>query len=241
MNVLSLDTSGPVVGVALSNRYRSVSWEHRITRNADVFLAERTQSLIARERSWFPQPDVIMVSIGPGAFTSLRVGVAFALGLAFSYQVPVLPVSSLEVRSMLVSSPRTLVLMDAKKNRFYAQCFDRSGEQPVALSPAQDIPAEAVLDMIDATFPFIADPGHDNPRFVAVGEGAIKLESELNEVGGLVLLDGCRSPALAACQLASLRREAHQDPAHIRLNYIRPPDAVPPKNLGIPLGRPIQN
>ena len=133
------------------------------------------------------------------------------------------------------------MLMDAKKNRFYAQCFDRSGEQPVALSPAQDIPAEAVLDMIDETFPFIADPGYDNPRFVAVGEGAIKLQSELNEVGGLVLLDGCRSPALAASQLASLRREDHQDPALITLNYIRPPDAVPPKNLGIPLGRPIQN
>ena len=117
MNVLSLDTSGPVVGVALSNRYRSVSWEHRITRNADVFLAERTQSLIARERSWFPQPDVIMVSIGPGAFTSLRVGVAFALGLAFSYQVPVLPVSSLEVRSKLVSSARSWVSLVAKKYR----------------------------------------------------------------------------------------------------------------------------
>ena len=241
MNVLSIDTSGPVIGVALYNRNRCVSWEHRITRNADVFLAERTKALLARERSWFEQPDVIMVSIGPGAFTSLRVGVAFALGLAFSYQVPVLPVCSLEVRSMLVSSPRTLVLMDAKKKRFYAQCFDCTGEQPLALSAAQDIPTASVLDLIDATFLQSVDQGHENPRFVAVGEGAIKLRTELNQAGGVVLLDGCRAPALVACRLALLRQESLQDPGLIRLNYIRPPDAVPPKNLGIPLGLPSQN
>ena len=241
MNVLSLDTSGPVVGVALSNRYRSVLWEHRVTRNADVFLAERTEALLARERSWFSQPDVIVVSIGPGAFTSLRVGVAFALGLAFSYQVPVLPLSSLEVRSMLVSSPRTLVLMDAKKKRFYAQCFDCSGEEPAALSSALDIPAESVLELITATFPTSANHGHDNPRFVAVGEGASQLQTEINQAGGVIILDGCRSPALVACKLASFRQECTQDPGLIKVNYIRPPDAVPPKNLGIPMGQPSQN
>ena len=45
--------------------------------------------------------DRIALTTGPGAFTSLRVGVSIALGFAMARQVPIVPLSSLEVRAKM--------------------------------------------------------------------------------------------------------------------------------------------
>src|SRR5919198_4229491 len=67
----------------------------------------------------------IVVSVGPGSFTALRVGISTAKGLAFSLGIPVVGVSSLEV--LAGNLPFALFnvcpIIDAKKKEVFAAFF----------------------------------------------------------------------------------------------------------------------
>lgn len=97
--------------------------------------AERLMAFIDEALSGAGKPlediDRIAVTIGPGSFTGIRVGVAAARGLALALGRPAVGISTLEV---LASSARAqhpdepvLVLMDAKRDELYGQAFDQTG------------------------------------------------------------------------------------------------------------------
>ena len=75
--------------------------------------------------------DRIGVTIGPGSFTGIRVGVAAARGLALALGIPALGVTTLEVLAETArrGGARTAVVaaIDAKRDEIYIQTFDQSG------------------------------------------------------------------------------------------------------------------
>lgn len=227
MRVLGIDTAGPVVGVALLAPEGCRAWSARVVQGADSALLPAIAALLGREDgpaagAWEGAlapggVDLVAVSVGPGAFTGLRVGVSAALGLALSLGVGVVALSSLQARAALVRAPWVLALLDARKQRVYAGLFDSTSELPVALGPEVDLAPEAVW------------PG---PPFVAVGEGAVAFRHEVEAAGGAVAEGADRSPAPAVARLGRLLAATAQDPGEIALRYLRPPDAKPPLDLG---------
>ncbi|MBB3132684.1 N6-L-threonylcarbamoyladenine synthase [Rhizobium pisi] len=88
--------------------------------------------------------DRLAVTIGPGSFTGIRVGVAAARGFALSLDVPAVGVTTLEVMAAAQreKTPGRAVLaaMDAKRDEIYLQPFAADGsplDAPRALSVAQ--------------------------------------------------------------------------------------------------------
>lgn len=77
----------------------------------------------------------IAVSSGPGSFTSLRVGISTARGMAFSLGIPVVGVSSLEVLSRnLLHTPYAICpIIDARRKQVYAAFFRCIGDEPIRL------------------------------------------------------------------------------------------------------------
>ncbi|MEC7985052.1 MAG: tRNA (adenosine(37)-N6)-threonylcarbamoyltransferase complex dimerization subunit type 1 TsaB [Myxococcota bacterium] len=216
--VLAIDTAGPVVGLGFYNSVQSSSWEKRVVRGAVSYLLPKMAAFAERyDIGW------VAVSTGPGAFTGLRVGVAAAIGFALARGLDVIPLSSLMIRAAMTHQKNTLALLDARKGRVYAQLFDADGEIPLAASEAVDAEIKTVLP---------------KEKFLAVGEGAERYRSILEESGALIPLDAFRSPVLEAAKIAWLLRDSAQKPLQISLDYIRPPDAVVPKNLGRALGHP---
>lgn len=67
--------------------------------------------------------DLYAVSVGPGSFTGVRIGVSTVKGLAFAGNIPCAPVSTLEALSANVSGGFTLALMDARRQQFYCALF----------------------------------------------------------------------------------------------------------------------
>jgi tRNA threonylcarbamoyladenosine biosynthesis protein TsaB len=204
--VLGIDTAGPVVGAALVGHGEPKQWSCRVIRGADGVLLPAIADLLEGVELL----DAVAVSIGPGGFTGLRVGVATALGIAVSRGVPVVCVSSLEARAAMCEADKVLALLDARKSRMYAQWFDCSGAAPVALTGAVDEAINTVLQ--------------DGP-FVAVGEGALVGETAILESGGELVDDAGQSPAWAVALLGQVRIATAMEPHEVALEYLRDSDA----------------
>jgi hypothetical protein len=77
----------------------------------------------------------VAVASGPGSFTSLRVGVAFGLGLAKGLGVPIVPLPTLELQAARSDTPVTAVV-EAGRGRYY---FLVPGSAP-GLGEPEEIP-----------------------------------------------------------------------------------------------------
>lgn len=202
-----IDTAGPVIGVAAYSGDRCVSsYEQRIVMGADGWLLPVIGELVAELGGLRPD-DLVVVGVGPGAFTGVRVGVATALGLAESVGCRVLPVSSLALRAAAhPGCERIVVALDARKGRVYTATYDTTGPVPACTSPEHDLPpAEAFTGQGEVT-----------------GEGALVYEALLPP--GLLLRP---KPAMVGVHSAAAFLAAPGiDPGLVQLAYLRGEDQV---------------
>src|SRR3979490_2696133 len=126
MRVLAVDTATEACSVAL------LSGDELICRFAEGGLAHAqrvlgmVEAVLAEAEVSLSMLDGIVASIGPGAFTGVRISVAVAQGLAFGAGLPVVPVSTLEALAFQViqSGGRlALACLDARMGEVYWGCF----------------------------------------------------------------------------------------------------------------------
>ncbi|MEP1444159.1 MAG: tRNA (adenosine(37)-N6)-threonylcarbamoyltransferase complex dimerization subunit type 1 TsaB [Hyphomicrobiales bacterium] len=142
---LSIDTSSVNCAVHLLPRDGS-SFE--ISNTIGRGHAERLIGMIdhALNECGFSSSDIskIAVTIGPGSFTGVRVGLAAARGYALALDIPVVGVSTLKALSKKNdAASSTLVILDAKRDQFYAELFDDAGdtlEGPTLYSKGDGVP-----------------------------------------------------------------------------------------------------
>lgn len=213
--VLAIDTAGPEIGVAVARRDGApLEWTARVGRGADAVLLPAIGRMLDQLEQEGQPLGGVAVSVGPGAFTGLRVGLSAALGIALARNVPVFPEGSLAARARMFDARPLLVLLDARKQRFYGRWFGPDG----ALGPAQDRPLEDW--MADARAP--AD---------AVGEGALVARDRLLAAGWSILDRAGTVPVVALAEAALAGKLNGTDPARVQLRYVRPPDAKKPTHL----------
>lgn len=96
--LLAVDTSTPQIGLALYDGYRVLAemlWTSK-TRHT-VELAPAVTYLVERADKKINEIQALGAAIGPGSFTSLRVGLAFIKGLAFSLSIPTVGINTLDI------------------------------------------------------------------------------------------------------------------------------------------------
>ena len=92
----------------------------------------------------FQKIDAIAVSIGPGSFTGLRIGLATAKALSYAWNVKIIGVPTLQAMAYNFPAGKILTLIDAQKNRAYCQLFEKFS----ALSELEVKPIdEAITDL----------------------------------------------------------------------------------------------
>ncbi|MES2642516.1 MAG: tRNA (adenosine(37)-N6)-threonylcarbamoyltransferase complex dimerization subunit type 1 TsaB [Myxococcota bacterium] len=208
MRILLVDTAGPVVGLAAfegsETRYVASA---RVTSGTEVWLEQHLAAALGALSGL----DRVAVTVGPGTFTGIRVGVAAALGLAFARGVEVAPISSLALRATLApGEPRVLALLDARKGRVYGGWFDTRGPVPVAIGDEEDVTVDIAAR---------GAPG------VAVGEGAVVFIDAMRVAGHRVHPAGADSPVGSGVTLC--RSIVGRSPENVGLRYLREPDARP--------------
>jgi tRNA threonylcarbamoyladenosine biosynthesis protein TsaB len=158
----------------------------------------------------FESLDRIGVTVGPGSFTGLRVGLAFALGLGQALDRPVVGLSTLQALAWSVENGpvgRVAAAIDARRGEIYVQTF-------VDGEPLDDARAASVETAR-------AGLGGDRQPWRWAGNGAALLFADLGPV--------VTEPTALALAALTERLEPSQHPA--RPLYLRAPDATPPTRL----------
>lgn len=93
--------------------------------------------------------DVFGVTVGPGSFTGLRIGLATIKGLAFPSSTPVAPVSTLAALAHTCETDGTiLAALDARRNEVYNAFFEKEGNHYTRLTPDNACAVTALEDFV---------------------------------------------------------------------------------------------
>ena len=130
MKLLAVETSSPVFSVAASDGTSALAWEQVQGQGLpSLLLTDLIQSVLKEAGISLEALDGFAVSIGPGSFTGLRIGVMTVKTLAWALKKPVLPVSSLEVmaHNARESGQPVVPFVDARKGNVYMASFAPDG------------------------------------------------------------------------------------------------------------------
>ena len=210
MIVLAFHTAGPACELALVRDGSVLSQAHEpMLRGQDARLPGLTQSLLTDASLTIEEVDRFAVITGPGSFTGIRVGVAFARGLALATEKPCLGITTLEATLPAGQQGSALAALPAQKRppdiTFWTQTF-RSGQ---ATNAAREMSHHALSELLSS-----------HPHMV-YGD----VEAMAAHLPELTVHEATPS-AIRAAQLAS-EFDPDQHPA--RPTYARAPDAALPK------------
>ncbi len=219
MRVLGIETSTTMASVALVE-HGKVLLERAHTRPKQS--AERLLPLIAEllsEAGWERSSlGRIGVSVGPGSFTGLRVGIACAQGLSLGLGIPLVGVGSLRVMARAV--PESLpgvrcAVLDARRAEVFVGAYvagPRAAETLAPLALPVETAHETLVARLSAPVVWVgsglallgvpamfAGPGTQEPSAAAVGLLAEELEPALNPALPVYIRDaGATLPDLGA-------------------------------------------
>ena len=167
--ILAVDTSTEACSVALQIGNETIAKYADEPRSHSRLLMPMVQQVLAEAQIKVNQLDAIGVSIGPGSFTGLRIGFAAVQGMAYGADIPVTPVSTLELiaatyrRQQNIQAGDVITLLDARMSEFNLGRYrlDKNN-QIVALEADQLVSTEQALELIKANQPsaIIGDAGN---------------------------------------------------------------------------------
>lgn len=218
--LLAIDTSAQAAGVALLHEGEVLAeriWRARTNHTVQLLPAARE---LLTSFAFSPEKlTAIAVAIGPGAFTGLRVGIATAKTLAWSLEIPVLGIGSLE--GLALSShgaARTLAVLDAGRGDWYwAMYVSTNGKRRCVSPPQIGNPAETLATL--------------KQRTMLVGEMPASVAQLLaSPLGRHVERGDSRLPAVCPGAIGILGQERlaageRDDPATLTPVYLRRPAA----------------
>ena len=125
MRLLALDTALDACSVAvLDGGAVLAALSEPMQRGHQERLAPMAQAAMQASGLAFANLDRVAVTVGPGSFTGLRVGLAFAKALALALGIPCIGVGTLEALAALAGAGRVAAALDARRGQVYLQPFD---------------------------------------------------------------------------------------------------------------------
>lgn len=220
MNVLGIETATVVCGAAVVAGGRVLSDERIIQKNAH---AERLMSLVEGSLTKAGMRgmslDGIAVSIGPGSFTGLRIGLSVAKGLAYATRKPLIAVPTLAALtehsvSAAGSFTHILAALDARRDEVYCQLFRIERGTPVPLWPERAARVGELVDELAGMDVFVT------------GDGTTKLAEAARVKGRHVTCASdealhCSASAVALVGVRMLLQGLSADPADVQPLYVK--------------------
>lgn len=226
--ILNIETSTEVCSVALTSEGQVLDHsENYEGQTHATMLSQYVQQALQYARTREVPIDAIAVSIGPGSYTGLRIGLSEAKGLAFGLSVPLIGVNTLQLLTVsamfnhFIDEDKLLYvpMIDARRMEVYTAAYTPALEALVD-------PQAMILD--EHSFESLLDEGY---TLVAVGNGSDKAREVLKH-DHMRFIAGIKPVALEMMALAekAFREQQFIDVAYSTPLYLKEFQATKPKN-----------
>jgi len=233
--LLAVDTalSSCSVAVMKNATIAGMRHQHMVRGQSETLLPMAGAALTDAGLSW-ADLDVLAVTVGPGAFTGLRIGLSAVRGLGLSLDLPMVGVTTMEaiVHAMpkdRIADNTIWVAVESRREDVYVQCFDQKLQSQSHIKAC--LPEDLAREIQDRSVTLCGD----GQNRVAVALQSTGTSVNACEDVTTPMADHVAMIALEKWQRAmaeggsSKCREMFQSPAPV---YVRPPDAIVPENGG---------
>ncbi|MDY6300830.1 MAG: tRNA (adenosine(37)-N6)-threonylcarbamoyltransferase complex dimerization subunit type 1 TsaB [Bacteroidales bacterium] len=227
-NILNIETSTEVCSVALTSEGQVM--DHRENYDGQThatLLSLYVKDMLEYARSREIRLDAIAVSIGPGSYTGLRIGLSEAKGLSFGLNVPLIGVNTLQLLTVstmfnhYIDDDKALYvpMIDARRMEVYTAVYNSALEEVME-------PQALILD--EHSFSDFLEQGYN---LVVMGNGSDKAHQLLTH-DRLRFISGVKPVAVDMMALAerAWREQQFIDVAYSTPLYLKEFQATKPKN-----------
>lgn len=228
MYILAVDTSSKTASAALlkdenviGEYFSDTGFQHSRT------LMPMIESLLRCSEISPEEIELYAVTVGPGSFTGVRIGVAAVKGMAFAGNKPCVEISPLETMAMNVPNFDGIVCptMDARCNQVYNGLFERNGNENKRLCPDRALKIDELIDELKSY----------NKKVCFLGDGATLCagQAEQNQIEYIIPQNNILYPKASSVGLIGL--EKYKKGEYVTAEtlaplYLRAPQAERMKN-----------
>ena len=119
--ILAIETTTDICSVSLYQNEELLGIKENSLRKHSILLAPFVDEIFKNSNLKISSIDAIALSIGPGSYTGLRIGLSFAKGVAFSTNKPIIPINTIESLNYEIDDLNYLVVIHAYKDYFFVQ------------------------------------------------------------------------------------------------------------------------
>lgn len=225
-NILNIETSTEVCSVALTSD--GMVLEHREDyegRNHALLLSGFIEEMMQYATPRGVKIDAVAVSIGPGSYTGLRIGLSEAKGLCFGLDVPLIGIDTLKILvvatmfgNYIDENSYYVPMIDARRMEVFAGVYDSALQEVM--------PARPVILTHDSFSEYLGQ----GRKLVFVGNGAEKA-ANLIKHPDVVYIPGVKPAAVDMLALSEMafRKGDFIDIAYSTPNYLKEFQATTPK------------
>jgi tRNA threonylcarbamoyladenosine biosynthesis protein TsaB len=147
MNILALDCAVTRISLAVKTDSKFISATYDIGMRQSEILIPAIDEILKKAEITASELDASCLTIGPGSFTGLRLGISALKAIELAFNVPVYGISSLEAYAAPYKEFKLPVLscIDANKDKFYARITD--GEN--VLLNDDDYELEKIIEAVE--------------------------------------------------------------------------------------------
>lgn len=189
--ILNIETATSVCSVALAKEGKILGIkENTAGLNHSLLLGTFIQELLQENAVEAQDLDAVAISMGPGSYTGLRIGVSMAKGLCFGACKPLIAINTLQALARSVSEQLKeeawyCPMIDARRMEVYAAFFDSENRTKVE-TKAEIIDENSFSDILADHKVYFFGDGSEKIKNILISPQACYLENEAASAAHLV-------------------------------------------------------